>query len=72
MPSVIQQRIAEREKLMKHTRRLYLRTVGLELGFSSAAPADIADLALREAGAMIALAQELLAERHRLAKAAGK
>lgn len=72
MLSVIAKRIAEHEKFMRQMRRFYLRTVGLELGFSSAAPADLADLALREAAAMIEMAQELLAEERRTARTKAK
>jgi hypothetical protein len=54
MPSIIEQKISETERFLARHRRAYLRSVGSEIGLS-----DLRDLALREAVAMIELAQSL-------------
>lgn len=60
MPSILATKIAEREEFLKKYRRVYLRSVGAEMGMT-----DLLDIALRESAALVEFAQDMIAAQHR-------
>jgi hypothetical protein len=56
MPSVIEEILDERESFLRRYRTIYLASLCSEMGIT----VDLREMALREAGAMIELARELM------------